>query len=533
MSFIWLIGGVIFECNNKLLFMRKLSGKTMISAFGAIFLIASLLTVLFLSDFIPGQQGSRKLEVMVKKLKRKINGKPVTQAEEVIIPLDSAIQGDVKFEKIALPNTTGRHSSLTIGPDGKLYASTIDGRIKRFTVHADGTLGDPQVIYTLQDSPGKRTPRLTIGLTFDPAATADSLVAWVTHSTFMFIDGPDWDGRLSRLSGPDLETVQDVLVHLPRSAKDHLTNSIAFGPDGALYFTQGSNTAMGEADEKWGNREEHLLSGAVLRLDLAKLALHTLPLDVKTDEGGTYDPYAECAPLTIYASGIRNAYDLVWHSNGQLYVPVNGSNAGGSTPASVPGTRRMDGSLYEGPRVPALTYILQDQPDFLFRIEKGGYYGHPNPRRGEYVMNGGNPTSGNDPAQLEDYPAGTLPDANWRGFSFKFPLHASPNGIIEYKGNAFDGELKGKILVVRYVNNKDILVLEPGGDRQDIIAKSEGKSIPGFWDFAVPIDLTEDIRTGNIYVSEFAGDGQITLLRPLCNSAGEIVQIQKSMMNDE
>ncbi|WP_202621831.1 PQQ-dependent sugar dehydrogenase [Pontibacter russatus] len=449
----------------------------------------------------------------MKELTRQVNGTAVDR-------LESAITGDVQFEKVALPNTTDRHSSLTMGPDGKLYACTIDGRIKRFAVQADGTLADPEVIYSLQDASGQRIPRLAIGLAFDPAATADSLVAWVTHSTFTFTEGPDWDGKLTRLSGPALENVQDVVVHLPRSAKDHLTNSIAFGPDAALYFTQGSNTAMGREDETWGNRKEHLLSGSVLRLDLAKL--QELPLDAKTSEGGTYDPYAGNAPLTIYASGIRNAYDLLWHSNGELYVPVNGSSSGGSTPASVAGARRMDGSLYTGPDVPALTNVEQAQNDFLLRVERGGYYGHPNPERGEFVMNGGNPGFGEDPAELEAYPVGTLPDANWRGYAYKFPVHTSPNGIIEYRGDAFSGALKGKILVVRYINNRDIVVLEPGGSENDIIRESQGIAVPGFWGFIVPIDLTEDIKTGNIYVSEFGGDGQLSLLRPLPGEKAEM-----------
>jgi hypothetical protein len=56
-------------------------------------------------------------------------------------------------------------------------------------------------------------------------------------------------------------------------------------------------------------------------------------LDVKTpDGGGTYNPWAPGAPLTIYASGVRNAYSVIWHSNGQLYAPTNGSAAHGATP---------------------------------------------------------------------------------------------------------------------------------------------------------------------------------------------------------
>ena len=242
-----------------------------------------------------------------------------------------------KFDKIDLPNALGRYSSLAIGPDGKLYALSIDGMIKRFPINSDGTLDKPDTLYSLQDEYGKRQSTLAIGFAFDPSATATNLVAWVTHSSFVFLNGPPWDGKLTKLSGNNLETVQDVLVNLPRSAKDHLTNSIAFGPDGALYFTQGSISAMGRADEDWNNRNECLLSGTVLRLDISKLG--PLPFDVKTpDGGGIYNPYAANAPLTIYASGIRNAYDLVWHSNGSLYVPNNGSNPGGNTPASVKGT---------------------------------------------------------------------------------------------------------------------------------------------------------------------------------------------------
>jgi hypothetical protein len=291
---------------------------------------------------------------------------------------------------------------------------------------------------------------------------------------------------------------------------------------------------MGKGDNTWGNREEHLLSGAVLRLDLTKLG--SLPLDVKTSEGsGTYNPYATGAPLTIYASGVRNAYDLLWHSNGKLYVPTNGSAAGGNTPASVAGTLRPDGTTYNGPSVPSLTDVQQTQKDFLFRVEKGGYYGHPNPRRGEYVQNGGNPTSSIDPAQVDEYPVGTLPDANWRGNSFNFQANKSPNGIIEYKGDAFSGALKGKLLVVRYSQHDDIITLTTGGTNEDILSSNDGISIQGFSGFVDPLDLIEHLPTGNIYVSEYGGDGKITLLKPktigIMSSSTLKSEIQANFLN--
>ncbi len=419
--------------------------------------------------------------------------------------------GSVQFSHIQLPYTEGQHSSLTFGPDGKLYALGADGVIKRFTVATDGTLSVPEMLYGLQDAYGHRTPRLAIGLTFDPSATADNPVAWITHSTYMLEHGPDWDGKLSRLSGPKLQKVEDVLVNLPRSAKDHLTNSIAFGPDGALYFAQGSTTAMGAPDPTWQMREEHLLSGAILRLDTK--ALSRLPLDVRTpDGGGRYNPYAAGAPLTLYATGFRNAYDLLWHSNGNLYVPTNGSSVGGNIPEAKAGTKAWDGTIYKGPEAPSRTNVRQTQKDFLFRGVKGGYYGHPNPVRGEFVMNGGNPTENEDPAEITSYPVGTLPDPNWRGFAFDFQNHKSPNGVIEYKGNAFGGALKGKLIVARYTTG-DLIILTPGGKNGDIVSFTEGNAIAGFSGFILPLDLVEDPTTGFIYVSEY-GTGGITLLRP-------------------
>ncbi len=47
-----------------------------------------------------------------------------------------------------------------MGPDGKLYALTIDGVIERYVVNPDGTLQNPESIYTIQDQYGARKKRL-------------------------------------------------------------------------------------------------------------------------------------------------------------------------------------------------------------------------------------------------------------------------------------------------------------------------------------------------------------------------------------
>jgi PKD repeat protein len=424
-------------------------------------------------------------------------------------------------------------SSLAIGPDGKLYAASLEGYVYRYTIGVDGQLGAAQVIDTVRVSEGN-SGRAIIGLAFDPAATADNLILWVSHNGPYVAEGAaDWTGQISRLSGANLELIQDYVINLPHSFKDHMVNSIAFRPGEAttLYVNVGSNSAMGDADAAWGQRPERLLNGAILRVNLAAIA--TPPLDVKTEEGGSYNPFALNAPVKLYASGVRNAYDLVWHSNGQLYVPTNGSAAGGNipaTPASLPAScaNRIDVAArgaYSGPQVPAVRNVAQIQKDWLFRITEGGYYGHPNPLRCEWVMNGGNPTTGagNDgPTETPEYPAGVLPDRNYRGISYDFGVNKSPNGAIEYKSDVFGPVLKGKLLVVRYSQGKDIMVLEPGGANNDIVAAYEG--MPGMTNLGNPLDLIENPANGHLYVIEFASgvDSKITLLRPLVGNVPQI-----------
>ncbi len=406
----------------------------------------------------------------------------------------------IAFEKIALPTTRGHaYTAVIKGPDGKLYCGDIQGAVVRFSILANGLLGDPEVVRSSPQADGAK--RALVGMVFDPSATANHLVLWVTHSEFSTFlpNAPtplDWTGKVTRLSGPNLENVHDAVVGLPRSIKDHLTNQPVFGPDKALYFAQGANNAMGAPDKGWGLRPERLLTAAILRIDVAALGETTL--NVKTAEGGTYNPFAPGALLTIYATGVRNAYDLIFATNGQLYAPTNGSAANGNTPS--------------GPGVAGISPVTQVEHDWLFRIEKGGYYGHPNPERKEFVLNGGNPDGGkNDSSVVKQYPLGTKADSNYRGFAADLGEHFSPNGVIEYQGNSFGGRLDKRLMITRYSAGKDILVVTVKADGS---VDSTLSGVTGLTQFEDPLDLFQDSETGFVYVAEFAGK-RLTLLRPI------------------
>ncbi|HLL87965.1 MAG TPA: hypothetical protein VK324_01555 [Tepidisphaeraceae bacterium] len=405
---------------------------------------------------------------------------------------------DIRFAKIALP--AARDAGFTgveFGPDGKLYANTDDGRIFRFAVQPDGQPGPPQVIETVFNHNGGK--RIISGIAFEPGTDPASPRVWVVHTFFGFDNCPDFSGKLSLLSGPNLEQYEDVLVNLPRSVRDHISFQPKFGPDGALYFHQGSNTSWGDPDPGWGDRPQHLLTASVLRVDLKKLPA-ALPLDVKTvDAGGPYDPRSAGAPVTTYAQGIRVAYDLCWHSNGHLYAAVNGSSLGGNIPKDL-----------NGP-VPAVKNVAVDENDWLFRVQPGGYHGHPNPAQGHYVHNGGNPTAGIDLAETSVYPVGTQPAANWVPPIYDMGPHISANGQVEYLGDAFGGKLKHALLVCRYNVGSDLIAFKfdaKGG----VAAAYTG--IPGAANLLNPLDVTEHRPTGNLYVAEYGGR-RVTLLRPL------------------
>jgi glucose/arabinose dehydrogenase len=420
----------------------------------------------------------------------------------------------VAFEKITLDETADALQSpmdtylgVTIGPDRKLYACSGGGLIVRWPILPDGRLGPAETIPTVFVH--NNGPRLVTGLAFDPASTADNLIVWISHGESGMDRMADWTGKISRLSGRNLEDYTDVVVRLPRAFKDHLNLQPVFGPDGCLYFSQGSNTAMGGLDRKWNRRPERLLTAAVLRLDPSKLT--SLPLDVKTEEDGRYDPYAPDAPLTIYATGVRVAYDLVFHSSGALFAPTNGSASGGTAPGTP--------TLYTGRRVPMIADVRQTLDDLLLRIEPGRYYGHPNPVRGEYTLFGGNPTRDVDPQEVRQYPIGTPPDPNYTPPAYVFGKNMSPNGSIEYRHDSFGGALRGCLLVTRLSGGQDILIirLSESGEVVETIAGA-----PGMTQFDQPLDLVEDPTTGNLYVTEMRAR-RITLLRPIEPPPGAMV----------
>src|SRR2546423_14842212 len=105
------------------------------------------------------------------------------------------------------------------------------------------------------------------------------MTIWISHGSGVIYGAADFTGKISAISGSGTTwgSYKDYVIGLPRSSQDHLNNQPVFGPDGALYWGQGSNSAMGAPDPVWGLRQEHLLNAAILRLDLTAGSPYVTP----------------------------------------------------------------------------------------------------------------------------------------------------------------------------------------------------------------------------------------------------------------
>lgn len=476
-------------------------------------------------------------------------------------PVQSSVAFDTSTLLDGFADNAAGYTAVEFGPDGKLYVATINGEIHRWSVNGDGTVNKAsQETLTLSHfDAGGGERRGIIGFAFDPD---DPETIWVTDNAPIprqsaSFSTPEFSGRISKISlGQDLSftgaTAETYIKGLPRSGGDHLTNSIEFRenpnasqagePDHLLYLTQGSNSAAGEADPAWGGRPERLLNAAVLEVDPSR----TAPLggfDVRTEpvnpgdaptttfpasqfnaDGtypGMYNPFAEDAVLKIFATGVRNAYDLVWHSNGRLYVPTNGTAAGGHTPMD-PTQPGFDTTIGNSPK----------QNDYLFTVDEGGYYGHPNVLRDEYILNGGNPTAGPDVGEVvagndgnpstDGYPVGVLPDPGYDlDGVYSLGYNRSPNGAIEYESNVFGSDFRGSLIVAQFSvgDNLRVLKLDSSGAvvGDDVLRRPDGTVIDDFID---PLDIVLNRFTGDIYLvtlDRSTGASQLVLLTPRPN----------------
>jgi len=295
-------------------------------------------------------------------------------------------------------------TSLALGPGGAVYVSQFGAPILRLVDADDDGIFEDNVEYVTDLV-------LTNGIVVAPdGALYVSAAGGVT-----VIRDTDGDGASDER--------EEIISFLPAGA--HWNNGLAFGPDGLLYITNGStcNECI----------EEDPRSATILRAN------------------------PDGSDLQVYATGLRNPYDLTFDSEGRLWATDNGSDPPCNT-------------------IDELNLILQ-----------GRDYGWP------YEPD------------CDSFDAdGTPPIAS-------LSFNTGSTGIDEYDGALFPPEYSGDLFITLWGSNA--LAPEPGGRmlmRAIIGETAEGPrvTIEEFGTgFANPIDVVVD-GDGTLLVLDF-GSGSI------------------------
>jgi glucose/arabinose dehydrogenase len=415
--------------------------------------------------------------------------------------------GEPRFTRTHVPNVSFPTSMVWAPKAGRLYVTELTGKIHWIQFNAQKQVVARGAINTVGF-------RLALGITVDPASTATNTILWVTHShppdftkDAPFRSAPANSGIVSRLRQNNSFAREDIITGLPRSANDHATNSLHFGPDGKLYIASGGNTGAGAAfqgdSEFPGLRAEQPLSAAILVANVkaagfngncAAANLYATP------------PCMNQGWVTPYATGLRNAYDFVFHSNGSMYAPDNGLGLRGMVPPTTAPPCTEPHSAYSasfdpapGPDAPGPVSVH----DFFYRVVQGKYYGHPNPTHGECVWGDGSVQSA--PAR-----------SNYTPPLWDLGNHRSANSTIEYKSNAFGGGLQNEILIANWAPNAQNITRLRLASNGLSVASASILAVPRpageSTDFGNPLGFAQG-PDGTLYVGETANN-RIAVLKP-------------------
>ena len=204
-------------------------------------------------------------------------------------------------------------SALAFSPAGRLFVCSLNGR---GDVHFNGdvfilddTDGDGRADSSTVFADGLATP---VGLAFH----GDDVYVSTYGAIMVFTD----------TDGDDRADVRRELVSLPRFGM-HVNNGIAIGPDDMLYLTLGSESNLEAGSSP--------LRSTILRCNL------------------------DGSDLTVFATGLRNPYDLAFNDEGELFATENGPD----------GDEINDLEAANPDRI--------DFPEELNHIVEGNHYGFP------------------------------------------------------------------------------------------------------------------------------------------------------------
>ena len=344
------------------------------------------------------------------------------------------------------------------GPDGRLYVGSTTGVITALTFNDNNQVVSTQEISTLAGLSNNNI----LGIAFNPFDAPNSTNIYVAHgqlfanggSAFPETELSPYSGQVSVLSGSNFGSLTPLITGLPVSNHDHGINGMAFDNNGDLYVAVGGNTNAGIENSAIGGIPESPFAAAVLKADITTANFNgaidylldsdfTPPsgLSFDAEDSQTFGDHVSVVgglDVSVYSSGLRNPYDLVFTRSGLLYATDNGPNNGFGDVSTGPNSQEP----------------VTGAPDELNLLTEGGYYGHPNRTRGDtdpiqnVYFSPYQPTSGGHIAPLAVVPSST-------------------NGIDEYRSEVFGGQLNGQLVIQEY--NGPATFVQLASDGQSVV----------------------------------------------------------------
>jgi len=180
----------------------------------------------------------------------------------------------------------GQVNQMTLGPDGRLYATVLENGSPNGAVYAMKEDGSAAQVSPILSSP--------YGLAFQPGTD----VLYISGRTSPMQGGSLW--RL--LSNGQMESVRDDLPCCHLAGIGSQPNGLIFGADGFLYLGIGALTDHTEATD--GSSSEFIA--------------------VKPYEASIVRVQPHTGEMEAYATGLHNPIDLALRADGSLYASDSG-----------------------------------------------------------------------------------------------------------------------------------------------------------------------------------------------------------------
>ncbi|MEE9321159.1 MAG: choice-of-anchor D domain-containing protein [Granulosicoccus sp.] len=440
---------------------------------------------------------------------------------EVVTP--AAVPVNFATSKLSINQVIKRGTSIQFGPDGKLYVSAMDGEIYVFAVTRNGknnysaqkleTINQLKNVQNHNDDGSLNNTKKRLVTGFTVVGTAAAPIIYAASSDWRQGAGPSGaDLNLDTNSGivhkltknGNNWSMQNLVRGLPRSEENHVANGIVLDGN-KLLLSLGGHTNMGLPSHKFAELSEYALSASIVEIDLGAIGGGTYDLPTLSGTNDNNDPFGgndglNQAKLTnnnkvkLYATGLRNAYDLVRTQSGKLYTIDNGPNAGwGGTPTN------------------ACTNIIENNGathnDKLHVVERGDYLGHPNPTRG----NKNNKFGGQSPVEIAEHPVECNYQGQGQGASLTL-FDKSTNGLDEYTATNFGGAMQGDLVAADYKGH--IWRIQLNGNGTAVTSKSKFAAIQPVQILDVTTQGDGDVFPGTMWVVSNNDPSTITVFEP-------------------